>query len=227
MTDNPLLGGFFVADYATMCDVLTRELARRGKTHSMAVAVFASANDEFTRAHLLPHVEYWNCRSKEWVDFFFLGYLGDMSPGDYLTPNDHKDKGFHEATFVDAIEQFEESGWQYPGRPSVIIFEAVVRERRSDGHRRAFPNLSSYIDFELDKAIDDKVIDSAESFFEKVIRFAKTQEAAGSHFRLSDLIGAQSIARALGDMLFENLPLKGGKQVLAPLKYFRVKTRAA
>jgi hypothetical protein len=223
MSDSSYLGGFFVADYSDMCDVLTRELVRRGRNHSLAVAVFASAHHEFTRTHLLPHVEYWNCRSRALVDFFFLGYRGDASSDEHVTPNDREDKGFDEATFVRAIEKFEESGWQYSGRPSIVIFESVLRQRNSDGHRRAFPNMVSYIEFEIQSAIEDRAIGSVEVFFEKIVRFAKTQAATGSHWRLSDLAAAHSIAKALGEMVFENLPIKGTKQALAPLKYFRVR----
>lgn len=228
MTNHELFAGFFVTDYSGMCDVLTRELVRRGRNRSLAVAVFASAHDKFTKEHLLPHVEYWNCRSREWVDFFFPGYLGDDTPSaDFVTVNDHEDKGFDEKTFVKAIEQFEQSGWHYPGRPSVVIFESVLKRRASDGKQRAFPDLSSYIDFAIEEAISDKAIDSVEVFFERLIRFAKTHSDTNEHWRLSDVVAGESIVKALGDAIFENLPAKGVKKMLMPLKYFRVKKGTA
>src|SRR5260221_6479679 len=224
MTEYNFFGGFFVTDYSGMCDVLTRELAGRGRFRSLAVAVFASARDQFTKTHLLPHVEYWNCRSKAWVDFFFLGYLGDDTPDDdSVTVNSREDKGFHEETFVEAIERFERSGWRYSGRPSVLIFQSGLKQRVSDGKQRAFPDLTNYIDFAVEEAISDHAIDSVEKFFERIIRFAKTQSEINPQWRLSDVVAGESIVKALGDAVFENLPIKGVKRVLMPLKYFRVK----
>jgi hypothetical protein len=223
-------GGFFhahfVADYAQVRSKLTKDLLRRGTTSCLTTIVFANGRREFVKKTLLPLVPYWNYRSKDWVTFFFVGYVGDETLRDDDPEPWPDENSFHEPSFVEAIEDFErECTWTYDGRTSVMVCAASLRTDPTTGETEAALDFGSMIDFDLEKAMQDGVIDAPEVFFEAMIRFAKENSGANLLTKISDGMGAKSFAKAIVDGVLEYLP-KAAKKGLSAVNCFRVKDKA-
>jgi hypothetical protein len=212
--------GYFVAGLSEIEDKLTADLVRSGKEAGLAVIVFANAQKPFVKSEILPLVNYWNYRSKDYATFFFVGHIGDQEAGEFFARLD-VENSFHEQVFVETIEHFEnKSHWKYRGDTPLILCRGYLASQENSGDPRAFLDLDSIIEFELERALREKAIESVEAFFEVVIRVAKETPGEEVHWKLSDKLGV----RALGDAFIEAVAdkLKGTKRIINAVRFFRV-----
>jgi len=213
----------FVADMSQIQDKLTTDLVKANRTDALAAVIFANARKNFSQEHILPLVSYWNYRSRDFVTFFFVGYVGDEKADDsgFVTVSDPQ-HSFHEKTFVETIEEFEKaSSWKYRGDTPLILCRGYLRYNKKTGDPKAFLDLSSVLEFELERALNENAIQSVDSFFEAVIRAAKETPGHDVHWRLSDQLGARALGEALKDAVGSKLP--GVKRIIDAIRFFRVK----
>lgn len=224
MSDFPkMFSAHFVADIGQIRDKLTSELVRTNQSSRLAAIVFANGSKGFVRSEIVPLVEYWNYRSKDYVTFFFVGYVGDDSAEDseFVRASLHPD-AFDEKSFVEAIESFEqESTWKYRGDTPLILCRAFLRYHKTTGEPKAFLDLSSIIEFELEHALREKAIHSVDSFFELVILVAKETPGGSLEWKLSDKLGARALGDALVEAILGKLP-RGTKHLVDAIRFFRV-----
>jgi len=217
----------FVADIGQIRDKLTEDLTKAKRESGLVAIVFAIPKKPFVKNEVLPLVEIWNYRSKDYVTFFFVGWQGvedvdDSEFSDVFLDKNNPEGSFSAKTFDEAIEEFQGMGpWRYKGDTPLILCRGYLRYRKQTNEPRAFLDLESVIEFELERALREGSIDSVESFFEVVIRVAKEAPGDVVHWRLSDQLGN----RALGDAIIEAITekVKGAKRILNAIKFFRVK----
>ena len=218
-----IFAAHFVADMEQIQDKLTRDLVTADRTSGLVAVVFANAKRSFAAKDILPLVPYWNYRSRDFVTFFFVGYVGDENAGysEYVTIPGPGSR-FSERAFVETIETFESRDiWKYRGDTPLILCRAYLRYHTQTNEPRAFVDLDSIIEFELERAIRKNAIESVEAFFEMVIRVAKETPGGDVHWKLSDILGAHTLGEALLEGLASRLP--GSKQALNAVRFFRVK----
>jgi hypothetical protein len=203
----------FSSLYEDMCDALATNLRHRHKTSSLVVFVFANGRQAFVKEHLIALAPYWHLRSGEFVDFVFAGYA---RTGDAAEPA----ITFDEEAFVDFLQKFEELGWSYSGKPSVVILQAKLAPHNSFEVRLDVANI---VEFDLLKAIDDHVIDSTATFFEDIIAFAAQTNGATS-WQLSNAFGAREFGKALAEFTLEISKTRAASRLLNPIRYFRIKS---
>jgi hypothetical protein len=166
-------------------------------------------------------VEYWHYRSENYLTFFFVGFKGDASESEFKTVIDHSEETFSARTFSATIKEIEkQSAWKYGGRTSIVICRGRMRKNVRTGQHRAMPDLSSVVTFELEAAQSDGVIDSPQSFFEDLIRYASNNKATEE--QLSDKLGFRAFASAFVDGILENIPIKGVRRGVKAAAYLRV-----
>lgn len=180
---------YFVADMNQIQERLTAELKRLEQSSSLVAIVFANARKPFAINSIHPLVPYWNYRSRDYVSFFFPGYVGDDSVGEseyvpVLDPGGH----FSDKTFTETIEDFEQqTDWKYNGDTPVVICRAVLRYHNRTHEARAFLDFESIIEFELERALRAHAIESIEAVFEALIRAAKETRGEGVQWQLRAL----------------------------------------
>lgn len=216
-----MLQGTFAADYGEVITFLTNCQNSRKTLRSVAALVFAHEASEVAIKHLFPYLEYWHYRSSDVVDIVFPGYVGDPSLGEFRVQLRHK-ADFSSEAFVETLDLFEQKiTWQYSGQPTVIIVSAA-RNSLDEEVRFAFREV---IDFDLASALKDEVIESAEVFFETLIRVCRQHKGDISQHLLSDILGGKSLGSALLDGCLENLPVKGLRKVIGVAHYFQLRNR--
>lgn len=212
-----------IADYDEMCAKLTADLIRTGRRTALMAVVFAHPKLKFAENAILPLVPYWNYRSRDYITFFFPGYQGDShSRGDsHFAPILDPENCFHDALFVDTVETFEgKSSWRYPGRSSILISRAVLKQNVSTKEKWAFPDFSRVVEFDLEAAVEDEVISSVEKFFESLIRFAKSYPDGNR------MPGDRELVYGLAESGLENIPIKGLRRILKVIEHLREKDKS-
>jgi hypothetical protein len=216
----------YVAQLNQMQDTLTADLVKAGKQAGLVAIVFANAKKPFVQNEILPLVDYWNYRSGQSATFFFVGYLA-KDPGDdgsESAPGPKPEESFRDRAFVEMIGYFEgNSEWKYRGDTPLILCRGFLRDvDTSDGPKpKAFFDLKSILEFELESALREDAIKSVESFFELLIEVAKETPGDNVQWKLSDKLGTG----ALGDAIIEALndKLKGVKRIVDAVRFFRIK----
>ena len=119
-------------------DALTWSFVHRYRNKGVALTgiLLARPEDSLTRDEILPHLNYWNHRSADYVDFFCVGYLprwyADSTAG--LPPVVTVGNGewaFAQSAFVEILTEIEETaGIAYDGSPSfrawrIVLFKAI------------------------------------------------------------------------------------------------------
>ena len=219
-----LYAGYFVATPVEAIDILTRRMIAKSPHQSKRLVVIVFAHHAMPQAaqivRLLP---YWNYRSKDFIDFFFMGYQGDSETDDSDYVPVLGEDPFHEKAFVESVEYFEsQSDWKYSGRLSAVVSSATLKYRKSDNKARAFFDFSSILDWRLAEALDAKIVQSVEGLFEVLIRAANNQK---SILDIGDQIGIPALGSAVWNVLLDNLPVKSVKQTLQAADFWSVRSR--
>jgi hypothetical protein len=171
-------GGLFVVDMAQIRHTTTRHLVDSGRSAGLAAIVFAGGREKFAVTELLSLVQDWNYRLDGYVSFFFVGHVGDEERGDSEFTSYIPQDSFSEEVFTDTIHEFQQgSSWDYRGDISVILCRAHLMYHKQSGEPRAFLDLESIIEINLERAAGEHFVDSVNSIFETVVRVA--QETPG------------------------------------------------
>jgi hypothetical protein len=212
----------FVAELDDVVDKLGADLEKLGRSSMLIAIVFANGDKDFVKKEVLPLVGYWNYRSRDFICFFFVGWVGDprndgTEYGEGITDGD-----FSSRAFVEAIESMEnQSKWKYQGDTPLLLLRGFRQYDEIKKKQRAYLDMHSVIEFELERAIREHAIDSVESFFEIVIAVARATPGDYVQWKLSDKLGPS----ALGDTLLAGISSKlpGAPQLVHAIRFFRVK----
>lgn len=197
------LQGYFVADINQIFAILEKNLNTSEKKSRLCGIVFAHQKNEFAKSKIIPFVEYWNYRSKEYVDFFFLGYLGDENINECEFTDVPPEEIFSEKHFNQALDYFEKnSTWKYSGQPTMLL----CRGYKNDIGQTKL-DLRSMIEIDFIRAEKQGLIESVESFFEEIIRVSQKHEFVKIDFDFKKNIYGKPLAKSLIKTIFENLPI--------------------
>ena len=165
--------------------------------------VFAHNKNEFAKSNIISMIDYWNCRSKEYVDFFFLGYLGKEKQGDSNFLSTRPEDKFDNRAYVGAIDYFESnSKWAYKGNPTMLLCRGSIDEMG-----KARLDLRSLIEIDFMQAQKEGLINSVDSLFESIIRVSKKHEFVEINFDFVKKIYGKPLANSMIKTILENLPI--------------------
>ena len=220
-----LLNAHFVADLGQIRDKLTADLVDAGRSSGLVVVVFANARKKFSQDEIHPLVPYWNYRSRDYVSFFFPGYVGDESGdnSEYSTVFDPS-ATFDQATFTETIEQFErETNWIHQGDTPIVICRGFLQYDKRTKEPRALLDFHSIIELELERAIRNDAIDSIDVFFEAIIKAGKETPGGDVQWKLAASLGASALRKTLVEAITSALP-PGAKHIFDAIRFFRSKS---
>jgi hypothetical protein len=207
---------------AAIFEHIRRHYGREDNTRKMIVGiVFARPECKISKDEILPHVAYFSIRSGRDIDFFFPGYVEaseDAASAQAIPVGDGKWMFDHEL-FDKARHDLERSTrWMYSGEADLLL--ANVRKVSEDmGYHADFTKV---LEFDLDRMLKDKSIESVSNFFEQIFHFAEHHQADDPVGRFSDHMGLQIGKRSIVAGLWDRLKLLLGID-LRPLQDFAVR----
>jgi len=183
-------GGYCVPEMSEVFYLIKTNLHNSNIKSRLCGFVFAHEVNEFSKSKIIPMVEYWNSRSQEYVDFYFLGYLGTGC--------------FFNRSFIEAIEYFEtNTKWEYNGSPTMLLCRSFINDNGNGGL-----DLISLIEIDFIQAEKNELIESVDALFESIIRSSKKGEFIRFDFDFLKQIYGKPLANSLIKTIFENLPIK-------------------
>src|SRR5205085_10899817 len=201
-------------------DALTWSFVHRYRNKGVALTgiLLARPEDSLTRDEILPHLNYWNHRSADYVDFFCVGYLprwyADSTAG--LPPVVTVGNGewaFAQSAFVELLTEIEETaGIAYDGSPSLLLLNSYIHMSGSPERTiRAYLDYSRIVWINFREAIADQAISTPTQLAEYVFQFAKQanerpQNSQDPVWEISDSFGRRVLKRGVVDALLAFLP---------------------
>ena len=213
----------FVATSSQIQQKLARDLVGAGQDSRLTAIVFANSDKPWVAKEIIPLINYWNYRSKTYVTFFFVGYIGDENADEYtdiIADNEITAK-FDAKSFVNLIELFEKrTDWKHEGDTPIILCRGYLNKGDTD---KAHLDFQEVIEFKIEEILRNGAILSVESFFETLIQTAEAIPGGQCHWKLSDVLGAKTLGRGIIDEVFKRIP---GLAKLRAAAAFRVKNAA-
>ncbi|MFA0095649.1 hypothetical protein AB4406_11105 [Vibrio splendidus] len=203
---NKYLGRVIILDSV---DPVTRQLMAemnaKTKRHSLVAVLFCNPNTPFAKNEVLPSLNYFHKRSKQYINIFCCGFGAFGSTSDYsdiqqVGKVDGDDWFYSDEAFVNVVEEFEErTKWQYSGENELLILD-VIKNKNSDDL-----TINNSIVCNLEQMHQDKAFTSVRSLIEKLIGYAKSDEAANA-WEFSDKQGINAAKDSLKDGFLGLLP---------------------
>lgn len=194
-------------------DALTWSFGHRYKHKEVALTgiLLARPEDSMTRDEILPHLDFWNHRSGDSIDFFCVGYLprwlADSTAG--LPPVATVGNGewaFARSAFVELLAEIEATaGVAYDGSPCLLLLNSYF-----DG-QRARLDYSRIVWVNFREALGDEAVSTPTQLAEHVFQFAKEANERPRGFQdpvweVSDSLGRRVLKRGVTDALLAFLP---------------------
>lgn len=216
-----LYQAYLVADMKQIILQLQNDMISSGQKSILIVIVLANAKKSFIKSEILPLIEYWNFRSKNHVTFFFPGYIG-LEHFNISNP-DKVEHYFKEKVFVQLIEQIEKTtSWKYSGDTPIILCASYLQYDQKLKKNYAYIDFGSVIEFKLEQALKEGLINSVESFFETLIDIAKELPGFKAHWKLSDIYGLKTLGESLLEIFAPKLS-KSTRKLAKTIQYFGIK----
>lgn len=164
----------------------------------MVGLLFAKGGTKAVKEELLPNVEYFNYRSGEHIDFFWVGWRKGMDGWE-----------FDPKAFVGLLCDIEaESAWKYSGGVDLILANAKLMMNPKIGYApcNAFLDFGRAVVCNLDKMKKDGAIVSIESYFEDIFKFAESTNGDDPTWGFSNKKGTDVAGSALKRLLLSLVP---------------------
>lgn len=166
--------------------------------------LFAQPNN-FTKDEIFSGIEYFDTRSGEVIDFFFVGYLPDYSEVTFpkvVTVNGNG-WSFDAKTFNQVRQETEQkTKWKYSGSVELVLFNTYLDSKTN----KVKLDFSDAIAIDLRKAKDDKHISSVGEIFEKIFSIAEKIESNNPTKEMSLRLIEKTGKKSLVNILFNLLP---------------------
>lgn len=199
-------GSYFTAELKDCIKIAERTFRKDKQRSKLCGLIFAHPESKFAQNNILPMINYWNFRSKNHIDFYFLGYLGDPNISDSeFSPNIPRE--FNDEIFIEAIEEIENNTtWQYNGNPTMPLCRTMI----IDFEYGKF-DFKKIVEFDFTKTEKEDIYDSVNSLFEELIRASKDSKFKEVDFDLVQTLYSDGIAKSVIETILDNLPLKLGR----------------
>ena len=198
-------------------DALTWAFEHRYRNKGVALTgiLLARPEDTLTRDDILPHLDFWNHRSADFIDFFCVGYLprwfadstANLPP---VVTVGNGEWAFARSAFVELLSEVETAaGVTYDGSPCLLLLNSYY-----DGTReRARLDYSRIVWINFREAIGDGAIATPTQLAEFVFQFAKqanerpqAKPSKDPVWEFSDGMGRRVMKRSVTDALLAFLP---------------------
>jgi hypothetical protein len=172
----------------------------------MVGIVFARPNSPLSRSEIIPQLNDWHFRSGDHIDFYFAGYTYPHPPvpGYQEVAIPGRDPWLYSAERFNAFRKEIESrtSWEYGGGCELLL----TNTRFDTKAHEASLDFSSTICCRLDAMKGDDAIQSVETFFETVFRFAESADDRDPTWGFSDAQGIDVAGSALKRVVLSFLP---------------------
>lgn len=189
-----------------------------GLGRHLKVLVFADPFQDFSRQHIRPLAEPWHRRSGDSLQILFPGHP-DGTGGD---------PALARGVFAAAAEEIQsESGWRYRGKAAVVIASArdLPRVLQREWAQESLIDFDSLIEFELERAMEHKALESPEIFLKALVRRVESNPETITQKSLGDSLGIATLGTVLIDALCEDLPVRGMEEGSGLLDFFRLRRK--
>ena len=152
----------------------------------LAGILFCSPNADFGKREVLPHLDYFNERSEDFIEFYCAGFgtAEDAQPGHedtYLPVIDGQKWSFSIKAFNALRKDLEgKTRWTYSGETDLILFTAN-RDARGDGYISFSPSIVC----NLEQMSRDGAFTSVRAFLEKIAHLGEEFEGPDPVSQLS------------------------------------------
>lgn len=202
-----------LSSYEQMLISLTNSFESRspqspGKVYRMAGILFARPTLSLAQSSIVPNLDYFHHRSGKNIDFFCAGYeiypdIESVSELKSVTSVGDSPWTFSNREFNKLRERFEqESKWQYRGGVELILTNVYYDNDLS----QAVIEWESSIVCNLDRMVNGKAIESVESFFEDIFRYAEKSSNTDPTWGFSGKRFVKTTGSALKQLILSLLP---------------------
>lgn len=184
---------------------LMAEINSKVVRHSLIAVFFCNPNTPFARDEIIPFLNYFHKRSKQYINIFCCGFGAVSSSSDYpdmqkVGSVDGMEWYYSDEAFVNVVDAFEErTKWKYSGENELLLLDIIKSNKPED------LTIKHAIVCNLEQMHKDKAFTSVRSLVEKLIYYAKSDEAANA-WKFSDKQGLQVTMNVLKDMVLNLLP---------------------
>lgn len=171
---------------------------------------------DFVRREILPHVEYLDRVSADYVDFFSVGYNAHAftgpKPENVICQNTDSwwtfsGKDFY--TFTTALESdysVDKLRWRYSGEADLLMMNAVYHPQL----RQAELGFETVMTFNVERALADKTFSSFSNLITEFSRLLQNQDPHDPVYRLSDQLALKVGSKSILARILDLLPYKLG-----------------
>jgi hypothetical protein len=184
---------------------LMAEINSKTKRHSLVAVLFCNPRTPFAKDEIIPSLNYFHKRSKQYINIFCCGFGAFGTTSDYPDMQqvgrvDGDEWFYSDEAFVTVVEEFEErTQWQYSGENELLLLDIVKNKDIED------LTIQHAIVCNLEQMHRDKAFTSVRSLVEKLIVYAKSDEAANA-WKFSDKQGLNVARSVLKDAVLNLLP---------------------
>jgi hypothetical protein len=163
--------------------------------------LFARPSSDLTKNQILPNLNYFHLDSADRFDFMCVGYFEARGADTVITTIGEKAWSFNDQHFIKLKDELEgKSKWQYSGGADLVLCNEI-----EDSSGTSL-NLQTALCLDLDRLLKESAIVSFETFFQGVVRFAKSYKGGNAAWDLSDKRGGALIVKAMKSALLGLLP---------------------
>jgi hypothetical protein len=164
--------------------------------------IFGRPTCKVFKEELLPDREYHNLRSGRNVELFYMGFADPDE--EFLPVGVFDDDNFSQESFVSAVEDFEsKTEWRYSGATDLMLLNSWFSPKG-----KVYLDFSCVLALNLEDAIESKLVKSARSLLEEIIRQSSSNPGADVVMKVSDVVFLRSTRNSLLSWAMSLIKLK-------------------
>jgi hypothetical protein len=143
------------------------------------------------KEELLPDRGYHNLRSGRNVELFYMGFADPDE--EYLPVGVFDDDGFSQESFVSSVDDFESrTEWHYSGATDLILLNSWFSPKG-----KVYLDFSCVLALTLEEVVESKLVKSARSLIEEIIRQSTANPGTDVVMKVSDAVFLKSARNSL------------------------------
>ena len=144
--------------------------------------IFGRPACKIFKDELLPDRGYYNLRSGDNVELFYMGYADPDA--EYLPVGHFDDNDFSDQSFVSALSDFEKrTTWKYSSQTDVLLLNAFFSHKQN-----VYLDFSNVFAIQLEEAVDSKLIGSGRGLIEEIMRQSRKCDREDVVMKASDVV---------------------------------------
>jgi hypothetical protein len=144
--------------------------------------IFGRPPCKIFKDELLADRKYYDLRSGENVELFYMGYADPDAQ--YVNVGDFDENNFSDELFTTAVSDFEKrTTWKYSGQTDVVLLNSFFSPAQ-----KVHLDFSNVFAVQLEGAVESKLIPSGRAFIEEVMRQSRDCDTEDVVARVSDVV---------------------------------------